>query len=441
MRELIKSRYFKWGLTFCLSLVGAIVIYLLLDKFSTVHGALGTLMNILAPFIYGAVMAYLLRPVYNGCYFRSEKLLKNLKVKSERTVDMVSRIVSVTLSMLLLFVIIFGLVMSVIPQFLTSLYDIIMGMPGAAVKFVDWIQGIDFVDDNIKKLITDSIDKVMGNIDDWISDKVIPYLKEVALKVSAGLVGAASFIFDLFVGFVVCIYVLLSKSTFAAQAKKLSFSIFEKDTANTIINGARYIDKVFNGFVSGNIIDSLLVGVITFVVMSLFNWPFELIVSVLIAITNLIPFFGPFIGGAIAAVLLLTVNPMDALYFIIFMLILQQIEGNIIKPKILSESIDLSSFWILFSIVVGGGLFGFVGMILGVPVFTVIYAFISWAIDKRLSKKNLPEETESYADVDYYDFDKGEFVFLPENLVEERKEEKRQERRKRKEERRNRWKR
>lgn len=441
MRELIKSRYFKWGLTLCLSLVGAIVIFLILDKFSTVHGALGTLMNILAPFIYGAVMAYLLRPVYNGCYFRSEKLLKNLKVKSERTVDMVSRIVSVTLSMLLLFVIIFGLVMSVIPQFLTSLYDIIMGMPGAAVKFVDWIQGIDFVDDNIKKLITDSIDKVMGNIDDWISDKVIPYLKEVALKVSAGLVGAASFIFDLFVGFVVCIYVLLSKSTFAAQAKKLSFSIFEKDTANTIINGARYIDKVFNGFVSGNIIDSLLVGVITFVVMSLFNWPFELLVSVLIAITNLIPFFGPFIGGAIAAVLLLTVNPMDALYFIIFMLILQQIEGNIIKPKILSESIDLSSFWILFSIVVGGGLFGFVGMILGVPVFTVIYAFISWAIDKRLSKKNLPEETESYADVDYYDFDKGEFVFLPENLVEERKEEKRQERRKRKEERRNRWKR
>lgn len=441
MRELIKSRYFKWGLTLCLSLVGAIVIFLILDKFSTVHGALGTLMNILAPFIYGAVMAYLLRPVYNGCYFRSEKLLKNLKVKSERTVDMVSRIVSVTLSMLLLFVIIFGLVMSVIPQFLTSLYDIIMGMPGAAVKFVDWIQGIDFVDDNIKKLITDSIDKVMGNIDDWISDKVIPYLKEVALKVSAGLVGAASFIFDLFVGFVVCIYVLLSKSTFAAQAKKLSFSIFEKDTANTIINGARYIDKVFNGFVSGNIIDSLLVGVITFVVMSLFNWPFELLVSVLIAITNLIPFFGPFIGGAIAAVLLLTVDPMDALYFIIFMLILQQIEGNIIKPKILSESIDLSSFWILFSIVVGGGLFGFVGMILGVPVFTVIYAFISWAIDKRLSKKNLPEETESYADVDYYDFDKGEFVFLPENLVEERKEEKRQERRKRKEERRNRWKR
>lgn len=441
MRELIKSRYFKWGLTLCLSLVGAIVIFLILDKFSTVHGALGTLMNILAPFIYGAVMAYLLRPVYNGCYLRTDKLLKYFKIKSERAVDVISRIVSVALSMTLLFVAIFGLVMSVIPQFVSSLYDIVVSMPGTAVKFMDWIQGIDFVDENVKRLITDSIDNMIGNVDDWIKFTVIPYLKEVALKVSAGIVGAASFVFDIFVGFVVCIYILLSKSTFSAQAKKISFSVFEKDTANTIINGARYVDKVFNGFISGNIIDALIVGAITFVVMSLFNFPFELLISVLVAVTNLIPFFGPFIGGAVGAVLLLTVNPMDALYFIIFVLILQQLDGNVIKPKILSDAVDLSSFWILFSIVVGGGLFGFAGMILGVPVFTVIYAFISWAIDKRLSKKNLPEETESYADVDYYDFDKGEFVFLPENLVEERKEEKRQERRKRKEERRNRWKR
>lgn len=439
MRELIKSRYFKWGMTICLSLVGAVVIYLILDKFSAVHGAIGSIFGILSPFIYGVVMAYLLRPVYNGCYYRIEKGMKRLNVKSERRIWITSSVVSVTLSMLLLFVILAGLFVTVIPQFLTSLYEIITRLPSEALRFIDWVQGIDFVDPRVKKLITNTTDTLMGNIDEWMSDTLVPYVKEMALKVSVGLVGAASFLFDLVVGFIVCVYVLLSKNNFSAQAKKISYSIFEKDTANTVINGARYVDKVFNGFISGNIIDAACVAGITFVAMHLFGWPFELLISVIIGVTNLIPFFGPFIGGAIAAVLILTEEPMNALYFLLFILALQQVDGNILKPKILGDSTDLPSFWILFAIIVGGGLFGFVGMILGVPVFTVIYSFIRWILERRLSKKNLPKETQCYENVDYYDYDKGEFVFLPDNLIEDRKETKKKERQKRKEARRARF--
>lgn len=435
MRELIKTKYFKWGLTLCLSLLGVVVLYLMLSKFSAVHGALGALMGILSPFIYGIVMAYLLRPVYNGCHEIAEKMLTNMEIKSQKVINMISTIVSVVISMVLLIAVLTGLVIMVLPQLITSMYEIIVSLPDTAVRMMAWINTIDFITPEMKAVFVEQFENAMGDIDDWISKTIVPYLKEVALTVSVGLVGAASFVFDFVVGLIVCVYILLSKTLFAAQSKKLAFSFFEKDTANTIINGARYVDRVFNGFVSGNIVDSVLVGVITFVVMNIFNWEFALVISALIAITNLIPFFGPFIGGAIAAVLLITVDPMDALYFIIFMLILQQIEGNIIKPRILSETIDLSSFWILFAIIVGGGMFGFVGMILGVPVFTVIFKFISWLIDRRLNRKNLPVETGSYTNVDHYDFDKGEFIFLPENIAEERRELKREEKRRRKEKR------
>ncbi|MBR6700467.1 MAG: AI-2E family transporter [Firmicutes bacterium] len=437
MRELIKTKYFKWGLTLCLSLLGVVILYLMLSKFSAVHGAVGALINILSPFIYGIVMAYLLRPVYNGCYEYTGKILNKMQFKSNRVIEVLSRTISVILSMLLLIAVIAGIVIMVLPQLVTSLYEIIVSLPGAAVRAMAWIETLEFITPEVKEFALRQIENTMGNIDEWISKTVVPYLKEVALTVSVGIMGTVSFLFDMLVGFVVCVYVLLSKSLFAAQAKKLSYSIFEKDTANTIINGARYVDKVFNGFVSGNIIDSLLVGIITFVVMNIFGWHFALVISALIAITNLIPFFGPFIGGGIAAVLLLTVDPMDALYFVIFMLILQQVEGNIIKPMILSESVDLSGFWILFAIIIGGGMFGFVGMILGVPVFTVIFAFIKWLIDRRLVRKNLPSDTDDYSNVDHYDYDKGEFVFLPENLAEERREAKKEEKRKRREMRKN----
>ena len=427
MRELIKTKYFKWGLTACLTLIAAVVVYFLLSRASSVHGALGALMDILAPFLYGIVIAYLLRPVYNGCYYRTVKIMNLAKIPSEKVIDVTSRIISVSLSILLLIFVLSSLFMMVIPELVSSIYQIILDLPKDAMNLINWVQGIDFVDDSIKDLISKNIDRFADNVDTWISKTLVPYLKEVAITVSAGIVGAASFVFDILIGLIVCVYILLSKTTFAAQAKKLSFSVFEKDTANTLINGARYVDRVFNGYVSGNIIDSLLVGVITFLVMSIFNWPFALLISALLAVTNLIPFFGPFIGGIPAAILILTKDPMEAVYFVIYMLIMQQVEGNIIKPKILSESVDLPSFWILFSIIVGGGLFGLVGMVLGVPVFTVIYTFIAWVIDRRLAKKNLPAETGVYVDVDCYDFEREELTHFPNDIILERKEEKKRE--------------
>lgn len=435
MRELIKTKYFKWGLTAGITMIAVVLVFFLLDKAATVHGALGSFMDILAPFIYGLVMAYLLRPVYNGCHYRLVKLFKKTKMSSENAADVLARIISVTVSVLLLLVIIFALFMMVIPQLMSSIYELVVSIPGNAVKLLNWVQNLNFVNDTVKSFVTNRIDVFVDGMDEWMTDTAMPYLKDLALKISEGIMGAASFLFDFIIGIVVCVYVLLSKTTFAAQAKKLSYSLFEKDTANTIINGMRYVDKVFNGFVSGNIIDALIIGGATFIVMNIFNWPFALLISTIVGVTNLIPFFGPFIGGAAGAVLLCGEKPMTAVYFLIFILILQQMDGNVIKPKVLGQKVDLASFWILFSIVVGGGLFGFIGMLLGVPVFTIIYTFVSWLVDRRLTKKNLSNNTADYADVDCYDFEKGEFKFLPENLIEERKNEKRADKQKRREER------
>lgn len=425
MRELFKTRYFKFGLTLSISLIAVVLFFFLLNEFSTVHVAFGSLIKIVAPFLYGVIMAYLLRPVYDMMEYNTTKFLKWANVKSKKTIKTSAKIVSITVSIMLLIAVVAALFMMVIPQLMTSIYDLIVNLPKNAVKLINWIESLPFVNDQLKGFATEYIDNMVNNLDKWMSGSVIPYLKDMALKISAGLVGAASFVLDVLIGLIVCVYILLGKKVFSAQAKKAAYAIFEKDTANTLINGVRFADNVFTSFISGNIVDAVIIGFLTFLVMSVFNWPFALLISTIVGVTNLIPFFGPFIGGAIGAILILPDRPATALYFLIFILILQQVDGNVIKPKILGQSVNLSSFWILFAIIVGGGMFGLVGIILGVPVFTIIYTFITWLLDKRLSRKNLSLKSVDYSRVDYYDFDKGEFVYLPSNLYEERRNKKR----------------
>ena len=172
----------------------------------------------------------------------------------------------------------------------------------------------------------------------------------------------------------------------------------------------RQTHKIFGGFISGKLLDSLIIGILCFIVMSIFNWPYAVLVSVIVGVTNVIPFFGPFIGAIPSAFLILLVDPMTCLYFVIFVFILQQFDGNILGPKILGDSTGLSSFWVIFAILIGGGLFGFIGMLIGVPTFAVIYTLVRSAIEKKLKEKELPCKTEAYQDVDYVDPQDGTFV-------------------------------
>ena len=200
----------------------------------------------------------------------------------------------------------------------------------------------------------------------------------------------------MFIGLVVAVYLLISKEKFISQTKKLVVAVFKTRGANRLFEVGRLANQSFGGFMVGKVIDSFIIGLISYVGMIILDLPYALLSSALVGLTNIIPFFGPLIGIVIGGILIVLQSPIDALYFLIFELILQQVDGNIIGPKILGDRLGISDFWILVSITVFGSLFGFGGMLLGVPVFTVIYALISQAVNNALSKKNLPQNSEHY---------------------------------------------
>ena len=201
------------------------------------------------------------------------------------------------------------------------------------------------------------------------------------------------------IGIIVAVYVLNCKTTFASQAKKIIYSIFNKKLGSAIIHEIRFVHQGFGGFIIGKLIDSLIIGILCYICLTLMKMPYTMLISVIIGITNIIPFFGPFIGAVPSFILLLLVSPMQSLYFIIFIFVLQQFDGNILGPKILGDSTGLSSFWVLFSILFFGGLMGFFGMIIGVPFFAVAYHLISQAVNKALQKKELSTNTDDYKNI------------------------------------------
>ena len=216
-------------------------------------------------------------------------------------------------------------------------------------------------------------------------------------------------VLNFLIGLIVSVYLLFSKEQYSAQCKKMTYAFLKTNHANMLLHLTKKSNEIFGGFIIGKIIDSAIIGVLCFIGLSLIKMPYTLLVSVIVGVTNVIPFFGPYIGAIPSAFLILLSDPKKGLYFIIFILVLQQIDGNVIGPKILGNSTGLSPFWVVFSILIGGGMFGFVGMIMGVPTFAVIYYIISMITSQRLERKNLPLTTVHYG-VKSYVNEKGEFI-------------------------------
>ena len=210
------------------------------------------------------------------------------------------------------------------------------------------------------------------------------------------------------VALIICVYILNSKELFMAQGKKFINAVFTKEHAEAIFELGRLSNNTFGGFINGKIIDSIIIGIICFIAMTILKLPMAMMISVVVGVTNIIPFFGPFIGAVPSALLLVLIKPMAALEFIILIIVLQQLDGNIIGPKILGKATKLASFWVMFAIIVGGGLFGFLGMILGVPVFAVFYTYAARGINKLLKKKNIDSDTLAYEDFSKYGASKTE---------------------------------
>jgi predicted PurR-regulated permease PerM len=269
-------------------------------------------------------------------------------------------------------------------------------MPSYVESFVVWISESGLADTEMAVFIADFVNNAAEEIEIWAKTEILPLAQQYITQITSGVLSIVKTVLNFLIGIIAMIYIMSIQESLVGQSKKIIYAIFPAKKGNVIIDTVRKSNKIFGGFVIGKIIDSAIIGVIAYVGCLLMKMPSALLVAFIIGVTNVIPFFGPFIGAVPSIALVLIQSPIHALYLAIFILILQQVDGNIIGPKILGESTGLSAFWVLTSILIAGGLFGFFGMLLGVPVFAVIYYIIQQILNYRMKTRNLSEKTEEY---------------------------------------------
>lgn len=415
MRNFIDRKHLSLGLVLFLAAAGAIVLYFILYRYTGFVEGIERVKGILMPFVYGLVMAYLLCPLYNLCmrHFSNMKLLK--KGRTDMSVFW-SRLLSSVIALAALAAVVISLLWMIIPGMIDSIYGVIVMLPDKINEFAVWAdKTADSLADTSGPM-AGYVDTVLATLQKWAEETIIPGSEKVITGISASVVGVVSGLKNFFIGIIICVFFLNSKEKFAGQARKIVFATMNEVNAYKFLYGAHYANRTFGKFINGKLIDSLIIGVLCFLFMAAVKWPYAMLISVIVGVTNIIPFFGPFIGAIPSALLILMVDPVTCVYFLLFILALQQLDGNVIGPKILGGSTGIPSFWIMFAILVGGGLFGFTGMVLGIPCFACIYAYIAYKVDSRLVEKHLPTDMEIYRSMtDVFDKDYRRGVAEKEN--------------------------
>ena len=371
----------------------SIIFFFLIYRFDGFGSAISTLTGILMPFIYGAVIAYLLKPVCNSI----ESFLR--RFIPEKMNGLINAL-SVALTILFGLLLVYALVMMIVPQLITSVTTLYYTAQANITRFMYWANHLEFIENNeqIMELLNSAYAALNTNLDTWIKNTLLPSMQNIVSGAAIGVLNVVTVAKNLIIGIIVAVYMLASRKRFVQQGKLVLHSIVRPRWAQLITEEVKYADKMFGGFINGKIMDSAIIGVLCYIGCLIFKFPSALLVSVIIGVTNVIPFFGPFIGAIPATLLILIQNPIKALWFVLFVLVLQQLDGNIIGPKILGNTTGLSSFWVLFAILLFGGLWGFVGMIVGVPLFAVIYDVIKKLVIHGLQRNQELTLLNSYHD-------------------------------------------
>ena len=411
MKELLKSTYFKFGLTIFIAGAGLILLFEAVNNWNSVGTGWDTVYTIVSPFIYGLVIAYLLCPIYNAIVRRMYGLTKD-RWRSRKGALRYARIMATIVSLLVLFGVVGGLFALILPETIRSITGLVQTMPTRVNALIDWIMSMSVNENNpeMATAIEAVINHATDSFVDWAENTLLPSLGDYMSKTFLGVWVTLKTVMNLLIGVIVCVYFLNSKEKFKAQAKKTIMALFSKEKADDLFELANYTNMQFGGFINGKIIDSAIIGVLCFVLMTIIGLPYTVLVSTIVGITNIIPFFGPFIGAIPGTLIILLESPIQAFYFVLLIFALQQFDGNILGPKILGETSGLASFWVMFAILVGGGLFGFPGMILGVPTFAVLYYYASKFLRKKLKRKNMAEDTEEYMEFNKYDINRKDVL-------------------------------
>ena len=407
------KKYLHWGITAFCVVAGAIIFYMLLRYVGTLKTGLDSLMNILSPFIWGLVIAYLLSPLLD---FYQRKLFTPLmhrwgvKKTDGEGEPKGARALSVTLAEITLIAVIGALIYLILPQVYNSIETLVVNSPTYIDKGVTWAENQLNSYPDVEAFVVKTVGNVGDALSKWIQNKVLPSLDGILQNVTNSLIYILKGIYNAVIGIIVSVYILHNKEAFRGRCVKLLYSIFSIESAARIRQALNFTDKVFMGFINGKLLDSAIIGIMCYIFCVIAGMPYSLLVSVIVGVTNIIPFFGPFIGAVPSALLILIMSPAKCLIFVIFIILLQQFDGNILGPKILGNTTGISGFWVMFAIILGAGLFGFWGMVLGVPVWVVLYTGMKHNVDGRLKKRNLSYDTSDYMYMDYIDPESGEVV-------------------------------
>lgn len=365
----------------------------------------------LFPIIAGSILAYLLNPVLNffeRVMFKplGSRLFKN----NEKTQMKFSRACGVTCTLIVFILVLVSAIYMVAPQVYQSILKIVTEAPTYYENVNSWIGDISKDNPELGQYLVPVLDRIYNQALSYVNEDILPNMDKIVAGVTSGIVGGVKMLLNVVLAVIVSVYVMSEKEVLVSVGKKLTYSLFSYKNANAVVRGVRYANQVFGGFINGKIIDSFIIGAICYVFMVIAGFHYPVLISMIIGVTNVIPYFGPFIGAIPSILILLMMDFKQGLIFAVFVLILQQCDGNIIGPLILGDRLKISSMWILFAILIGGGFFGIPGMILGAPCFACLYAMVSTFCRTRLTKRDLPVQTSEYLTVDQVSLTDGSII-------------------------------
>lgn len=388
------EKYFKWGLTAFLVIVAAILFWIVFSNLKGFYDLFLEFTDIISPVLFGCLFAYLMNPVMEFVRKKADKLLAKKTKWSEKTKARVSLICGLTAAVIIFLVAVYAIVALIVPNLISSLNELLQ-----KEKLESYYQTIEgwfsrlLTGTGVKKWFFENIDKVLQFVLDKLNSidiaSIVADLTSSAINLIVG-------VFNALLGIIAAIYILIYKKQLCSQTKKIVISVFNTQHANRLFEIARRTNRIFGGYVIGKIMDAAIVGVVTYIAMVIMGLPYAPLIATLVGVTNIIPFFGPIIGAVPSVLLLLIERPINALYFGIFIIILQAIDGNIIGNRILGEKLGISDLWVLVAILLFGGIFGVSGMLLGVPIFAVLYTLITDAVNNRLKRRRYPTDSHVY---------------------------------------------
>ncbi len=386
-----KNHYISMGVTAFLSAAAILLFY---DTFFGGKAVLALLKTV-QPILYGAFIAYLLAPMVN--FFERNLFPLRPGRPRKRPQVLLVRTAGIGFAWVVIAFFFYLLASVLMPELYKSVLQLIDNADNYYRTISGWVIHLLETNPAVADWVSQQMAAYFQDLDKWLTSGVLPQLQAVMVTVSGGVLSLVNFAKDLLVGVIASVYLLATKERCAAYGRKLVYSLFPREQVGLVLRGTKRADVIFSGFVRGKLLDSIIIGILCFACCSILKFPYTPLVSVFVGVTNIIPFFGPFLGAIPSTFLILLVSPRQALYFVIFVLALQQLDGNVIGPKILGNTTGLSSLWVIIAILVGGGFFGIAGMFFGVPVCACLNSLVNFFVEARLRKKGLSPDSREYA--------------------------------------------